>query len=209
MWRGLWKRILLRDFVHNVTNICTIYSPYSVLQSNYSKTQTGFYRKWGQHNMDNEFDYISSVKELTCEELAEHIDKDITSYDLSRMDWEEYLIHFTCLVSELKEYRNELAKKHSDIDQKICDILHYIELCETNDDEAVALIELLRVCRTKRRYIMDELQKADQFQNNLGTNENVEKAKKALKGIKGLETRKYKPRKYEELFQNGVLKEKG
>ena len=56
---------------------------------------------------------------------------------------------------------------------------------------------------------MDELQKADQFQNNLGTNENVEKAKKALKGIKGLETRKYKPRKYEELFQNGVLKEKG
>ena len=89
--------------------------------------------------MDNEFDYISSVKELTCEELAEHIDKDITSYDLSRMDWEEYLIHFTCLVSELKEYRNELAKKHSDIDQKICDILHYIELCETNDDEAVAL----------------------------------------------------------------------
>lgn len=158
--------------------------------------------------MDNEFDYMSSVKELTCEELAEHIDKDITSCDLSRMDWEEYLIHFTCLVSELKEYRNELAKKHSDIDQKICDILHYIELCETNDDEAVALIELLRVCRTKRRYIMDELQKADQFQNNLGTNENVEKAKKALKGIKGLETRKYKPRKYEELFQNGVLKEK-
>lgn len=82
-------------------------------------------------------------------------------------------------------------------------------MCETNDDEAVALIELLRVCRAKRRYIMDELQKADQFQNNLGTNENVEKAKKALKGIKGLETRKYKPRKYEELFQNGVLKEKG
>ena len=113
------------------------------------------------------------------------------------------------IIEELKEYRNELAKKHSDIDQKICDILHYIELCETNDDEAVALIELLRVCRAKRRYIMDELQKADQFQNNLGTNENVEKAKKALKGIKGLETRKYKPRKYEELFQNGVLKEKG
>lgn len=124
------------------------------------------------------------------------------------MDWAEYLTHFTYLVEGLKDYRDELSKKHSDIDQKICDILHYIELCETDDNEAADLVELLRVCRENRRDIKDELQRIEYFQNNLGTNANAAKAKQALKCIKGLETRKYKPRKYEELFENCVLKDR-
>ena len=78
------------------------------------------------------------------------------------MDWAEYLTHFTYLVEGLKDYRDELSKKHSDIDQKICDILHYIELCETDDNEAADLVELLRVCRENRRDIKDELTKEEQ-----------------------------------------------
>ena len=108
----------------------------------------------------------------------------------------------------LKDYREQLAKKHSDIEQKICDILHYIELCETNEEEAIDLVELLRVCRENRRDIKDELQRIEYFQNNFGTNMNVAKAKQALKCIKGLETRKYRPRKYDELFENCTLKDK-
>ena len=100
------------------------------------------------------------------------------------MDWAEYLTHFTYLVEGLKDYRDELSKKHSDIDQKICDILHYIELCETDDNEAADLVELLRVCRENRRDIKDELQRIEYFQNNLGTNANAAKAKQALKCIK-------------------------
>ena len=68
--------------------------------------------------------------------------------------------------------------------------------------------EVLRVCRENRRDIKDELQRIEYFQNNLGTNANAAKAKQALKCIKGLETRKYKPRKYEELFENCVLKDR-
>ena len=124
------------------------------------------------------------------------------------MDWAEYLTHFTYLVEGLKDYREELSKKHSDIDQKICDILHYIELCETDDNEAADLVELLRVCRENRRDIKDELQRIEYFQTGFGTNANVTRAKQALKSIKGLETRKYKPRKYEELFENCVLKDR-
>ena len=108
----------------------------------------------------------------------------------------------------MKDYREQLAKKHSDIEQKICDILHYIELCETNEEEAIDLVELLRVCRENRRDIKDELQRIEYFQNNFGTNMNVAKAKQALKCIKGLETRKYRPRKYDELFENCTLKDK-
>lgn len=153
-------------------------------------------------------DYISPVKELTYDELTEEAPKNVSSYDLSKMDWAEYLIHFTYLVNGIKDYRDELAKKHSDVEQKICDILHYIELCETDDGEAVDLVELLRVCRENRRDIKDELQRIEYFQTNLGTNANLAKAKQALKSIKGLETRKYKPRKYDELFENCVMKER-
>lgn len=153
-------------------------------------------------------EYVSPVKELTFDEVTEPTEKSASTYDLSEMDWEEYLTHFTYLVDGIKDYRDELTKNHSDIDQKICDILHYIELCETNDDEAVDLVELLRVCRENRRDIKDELQRIEYFQKNLGTNANAAKAKLALKSIKGLETRKYKPRKYDELFENCVLKGK-
>lgn len=157
---------------------------------------------------ENDDEYISPIKELTYDEVTEPIEKNVASYDLSEMDWAEYLTHFTYLVEGLKDYRDELSKKHSDIDQKICDILHYIELCETDDNEAADLVELLRVCRENRRDIKDELQRIEYFQNNLGTNANAAKAKQALKCIKGLETRKYKPRKYEELFENCVLKDR-
>ena len=160
-----------------------------------------------QEKIDTE-EYISPVKELTYDEVTDQVEKNVSSYDLSEIDWAEYLTHFTYLVAGLKDYRDDLAKKHSDIDQKICDILHYIELCETNDEEAIDLVELLRVCRENRRDIKDELQRIEYFQNNLGTHANAAKAKQALKCIKGLETRKYKPRKYDELFENCILKDK-
>lgn len=153
-------------------------------------------------------EHISPIKELTYDEVCEQVEKNALSYDLSEMDWAEYLTHFTYIVSGLKDYRDDLAKRHSDIDQKICDILHYIELCETADEEAIDLVELLRVCRENRRDIKDELQRIEYFQNQIGTNANLVKANQALKSMKGLENRKYKPRKYEELFENCVMKEK-
>ncbi len=170
-------------------------------------TETDVFALEEQKNTDKE-ENVSPIKELTYDEMPDQIEKNVSSYNLSEMDWAEYLTHFTYLVEGLKDYREELAKKHSDIEQKICDILHYIELCETNDEEAIDLVELLRVCRENRRDIKDELQRIEYFQNNLGTNANVAKAKQALKCIKGLETRKYKPRKYDELFENCVLKNK-
>lgn len=160
------------------------------------------------HEKLEEDESISTIKELTYDEVTDQVEKNVASYDLSEMDWAEYLTHFTYLVKGLKDYRDELAKKHSDIDQKICDILHYIELCEIDDREAADLVELLRVCRENRRDIKDELQRIEYFQSNFGTNANAAKAKQALKCIQGLETRKYKPRKYEELFENCILKDK-
>ncbi|MGN0513450.1 MAG: hypothetical protein ACI4GD_04155 [Lachnospiraceae bacterium] len=148
-------------------------------------------------------DEIEVVKET-----SEKSEKSEYAYDLSEIDWEEYLTHFSYIGSQINNYRDELAEKHSEIDQKISDILHYIELCETNDDEAVDLVEQLRTCREKRREIKDELSRIEYFQNNLGTSANVAKAQQALKLIKGLEKRQYKPRVYTELFDNCTMRHK-
>lgn len=110
---------------------------------------------------------ISLAKKLTRDEVHCSITKNPSSYDLSEMDWEEYLTHFSYVASNLTDYKDELTKKQSEVDQKICDVLHYIELCETDDNEATDLVELLRVCRENRREIKDEL-----FENS-----NMHKAK--------------------------------
>ena len=94
---------------------------------------------------------ISVVKELTYNEILEQSEKSVCAYNLSEMNWTEYLTHFTYVVEGLKDYRDELNKKQSDVDQKICDILHYIELCQMDDEQAIDLVELLRVCRENRR----------------------------------------------------------
>ena len=60
-------------------------------------------------------EYFSPIKELTYDELTEQAEKDVSSYDLSEIDWAEYLTHFTYLVEGLKDYREDLASKHSDI----------------------------------------------------------------------------------------------
>lgn len=153
-------------------------------------------------------DTLTMIREIIYEEAEETVEKNITSYDLSEIDWQEYVTHFAYVIEGIPKYKEELGRQHSDVEKKICDILHYIELCETNDEEAVNLVELLRVCRENRREIKNELHRVEVFQNNVGTNANLIKAKQALKSIGGLETRKYKPRKYSELFENGVFKSK-
>ena len=128
-----------------------------------------------------------------------------TGYDLSQLDWKEYLIRFVEITGELKAYKESLIKAESDVDLKICDILHYIELCETTDDEAMQLVELLKQCREHRRDVKDEIICLDVFQRTVGNGENVAKAKEAIKAIKGLDNRKYNPRKLNELFENRVV----
>lgn len=147
---------------------------------------------------------LSYVKKLTYNQVLDPVERNVYSYDLAEMDWEEYLTHFTYVVKDISNYEEELRNKLSDIDMKLCDILHYIELCETDYKENVELVELIRVCRESRRDIKDEIYRVECFQNNLGTKANATKANQALKNMASLKTRKYTPRKFGELFKKSV-----
>lgn len=144
----------------------------------------------------------SVAGELTFEELEKPVEKSIITYDLSKMDWVEYLSHFLSISESIDAYRESGIQKLSEAEQKVSDVLHYIELCETNVMEAADLVELLRVCRENRREAKDEIYVLEAFQRNIATPQNVAKVKETLKQINGLKNRKYTPRKYAELFEN-------
>lgn len=130
----------------------------------------------------------------------------VLEYDISQVNWKEYLMHFSYVIEALGGYRDSLIKAESDVDLKICDILHYIELCDTSEEEAASLVDLLKECREHRRDVKDEIICLDTFQRTVGTSANLAKAKEAIKAIKGLETRRYTPRKLSELFEGRTVK---
>lgn len=124
------------------------------------------------------------------------------SYDIHKIDWEEYLIHFCYIASGIKNYQEELNQLLSDIDMQICDVLHYIELYDLEEEESLSIMSLLKDCRERRRDIKDEMLRTDCFQKAIGTSSNIAKAKEGAKQLGKLSKRKYQPRKLQVLFQN-------
>lgn len=158
----------------------------------------------------NRFYLMKPIKDMNEEyqnnedEVIEN-SQPVLEYDISQIDWQEYLTHFTYVIEVLAGYRDSLIKAESDVDLKICDILHYIELCDTSVEEAACLVNLLKECREHRRDVKDEIVRLDAFQRTVGTSANLVKAKEAIKSIKRLETRRYTPRKLSELFEGRTV----
>lgn len=127
------------------------------------------------------------------------------TYDLSELDWKEYLTQFSYIVSSVKVYHDELTEQLSEVDLKISDIMHYIEMYELSDEESIYVMEQLKGYREQRRDIKDKMLISDTFGRLIGTSANIEKSKETIRAITGLENRKYAPRQLTELFEGKSL----
>ena len=125
-------------------------------------------------------------------------------YDISKLDWCDYLRNFCYLISTAADYLTDLKKQESDADLEICDLLHYIELFEIKENEEMQLIQHLKDVRHRRRDVKDAMDAVKQFQETIGNSSNLLKAQKLLKHLESLKHRNYTPRKLPELFNNGV-----
>lgn len=125
-------------------------------------------------------------------------------YDISKLDWCDYLRNFCYLASTAADCMKELKKQESDADLEVCDLLHYIELFEIREHEEAQLIQHLKDVRHRRRDVKDALDAVKQFQETIGNSANLLKAQKLLKHLESLKYRNYTPRKLPELFDNGV-----
>lgn len=121
-------------------------------------------------------------------------------YSMENIDWNEFVNYFVFVASGVKGYQEELAKRHSDVEKEICDLLHYVELYDLTDDEGLKAMDMLKDARQRRRDVKDEISCTEYFQKMLGTSVNVAKARGILTELKKLDTRKYHPRQLEDLF---------
>ncbi|MBQ7955518.1 MAG: hypothetical protein IJ282_07175 [Lachnospiraceae bacterium] len=132
----------------------------------------------------------------------------IYPYDLDRLDWKEYLLHFSYVVSGLKKYQDKLNNELSEVDMCICDLMHYLELYDLEDADYIKAADLIKQNREKRRGIKDKALMVDYFQKAIGTNANLAKAKEALTLINKLDHRTYKPRVLSEIFTDAQISTK-
>lgn len=121
-------------------------------------------------------------------------------YDMEEIDWLEYMNYFVFVSNSAKSYQEGLARKHSDVEKEICDLLHYVELYDLTDEESVRTVEMLKDARQRRRDIKDEISRAEFFQKSIGTSANVAKAKSCISELKKLENRSYYPRMVKDIF---------
>ena len=148
----------------------------------------------------NEVNRESSIESRKKNTLCQSID------DLADVDWVELLQNLIYISAMLPEYKERLQADHSKIEQRICDILHYVELYDYDDQDALEMMEHLREAREKRRIIKNEMFRVERFQNSIGSNANAIRAKDALKQIKGKEAGTYRPRIAPELFEEAQLR---
>lgn len=128
--------------------------------------------------------------------------KMVLPYDIKSIDWNEYLTHFCYIASGIQSYQDELVRALSDVDMQICDIMHYIELYDLDENDSIHMVTLLKECREQRRDVKDELVRVECFQRAIGSSGNIAKAKDSIKQIKKLDSRVYRPRKLQKLFES-------
>ncbi len=141
-------------------------------------------------------------------EGLEHNDEVITlkkcqpdfEYNIEDTDWSEFVNYFIFLATSARRYQDELAKRHSDVEKEICDLLHYVELYDLTETEGLKAMVLLKDARQRRRGIKDEISRMEFFQKMIGTSANVAKARGFLTELEKLGNRKYSPRQLTDLF---------
>ena len=136
----------------------------------------------------------------------EEVKREEAEYDISKIDWHEYLEQFCYLVSGSQKYFSDLQKQQSDVDMELSDLMHYVELFEVMPEEESKILEAIKDARSRRRKIMDSTEALKLFQDSIGNNANLIKTQKALKLLESMDERKYKPRILPELFKGAVPK---
>ena len=121
---------------------------------------------------------------------------------LSKTDWLKYLTHFGCLMKKLPDYKATLREGMSETDQKISDLLHYIEFYELDEEKMQEILEELQSARRLRRDIKIELNRIECIQGSIGMNSTVSKAADAVQKILSYENSSYRPRVLEDLFRD-------
>lgn len=133
---------------------------------------------------------IDDVEQPYCYDLAPFHGKDFDWGNISKQQCELY--------KNITQYRANLDIQLSNVDKEITDIQHYIEFYSLDAAKGYKAYRMLKERLTKRRFIKDEIRRADYFIAGTATDFSHGAV---TKRINNMEHRQYEPRVLCELFE--------
>ena len=98
------------------------------------------------------------------------------------------------------QYQKKLRDQKTAVDEELCDIVHFIELYEHDDEKSLDLIQQIQDCRKKRRVIKDQMYKAEAFSKIFKTGGMESVLRDINHQMENMEIREYLPRQIPGLF---------
>ena len=127
-------------------------------------------------------------------------------FETLQNNWEDLLANLCYMSEHIGEYQNRLNDMLSNVDQEICDIMHYIEFNELDDDGMITTTKMLQERRRHRRDIKDEMQKTALMREMFLDGNFGIKVQQSLDLMVRMKYRYYTPRKLSDLFKEQTQK---
>lgn len=125
-----------------------------------------------------------------------------TMFDSLHNNWEDMLSNLCYMSEHMDEYQNNLNDMLSDVDKEICDIMHYLEFNELDDEDMIKASKMLQERRRHRREIKDEIEKTSLMKSTFLDSAFKIKVQQSLDFMERMKSRQYTPRKLNELFSS-------
>ncbi len=128
-----------------------------------------------------------------------------TMFDGLHNDWESKLYGLCYMSDHISEYQQNLKQMLSDVDKEICDIMHYLEFGDLDDERMLMASKMLRERRQHRREIKDEMERTAVMKATFLDGSFGVKVQQSLDLMERMNKRQYTPRKLTELFENQLV----
>ena len=124
-----------------------------------------------------------------------------TIFDGLQNNWEEMLSNLCYMSSHMDAYQGNLNQMLSDVDKEICDLLHYLEFNDLDNNEMLKVAGMLKERRKHRRQIKDEMEKTALMKDLFLDRTFGTKVQQSLEIMERMRTRQYTPRRLNDLFE--------
>ncbi len=158
-------------------------------------------KKLRMYNLIDTYDFVEAP---ITEDNTQREDKKPIN-DMFNVNWETTLSHLNYMSSNIEGYRSSLNMRLSDIDQEICDVMHYLEFEDLDESALIDVSKMLKKMRQNRREIKDEMDRANAMCSTFLTDDFQLKLQQSISMIEKMKMRKYTPRKLEGLFKTDII----
>lgn len=120
----------------------------------------------------------------------------------NNINWEELLLNLKDISDNIDTYEKNVKETMSNIDKEICDIMHYLEFKDLDDNDKIKVATMLQERRRYRRKVKDEYEKILIARSTFLNNSFKNKIKQFCTDVESMNYRHYNPRKLNELFDS-------